>query len=108
MKNWQGFLIRIPFLWVEGMALFPFVLFRTGSPTERLRNHEAIHLRQQLELGIVLFYVWYILEYLYRRIQYPNHYAAYRAISFEQEAFLHEADVDYLNHRKFWAFRLYV
>jgi hypothetical protein len=108
MKHWQGVRIRIPFLWVEGIALFPFVFLRPKSPSKALRNHEAIHLRQQVELGVFLFYIWYLCEYLYRRCFVSGHYAAYRAISFEREAFENERDKTYLSRRTFWAFRNYL
>ena len=101
-------IVRVPFLWVNGMALFPFVLIKRPGPSARLLNHERIHLRQQLELGILPFYVWYLLEYIVRRFQYGNHYVAYLNISFEREAFAHDADLDYLKARPFWAFRRYL
>ncbi len=86
------------------MALFPFILVRQPNPGPILINHERIHLRQQLELGILPFYLWYGLEYLIRRLQYRRHYAAYRNISFEREAFAHETDLTYLSHRAWFAF----
>ncbi len=69
-----------------------------------LINHERIHLRQQLEMGLILFYIWYFAEYLIRLVQYKKHYLAYLHISFEREAYQNEADLDYLKKRTFWAF----
>lgn len=102
------FVVHVPFLWVDGMALFPVVLVRRPDPAPVLLNHERVHLRQQLELGLVLFYLWYGLEYLVRRWQYGEHYLAYRNISFEREAFAHERNLTYLNQRPLFAFRRYV
>lgn len=96
--------VRVPFLQVDGMALFPFILVRQPNPGPTLLNHERIHLRQQLELLLVPFYVWYLTEYLIRRLQYRDHYTAYRNISFEREAFAHDADLTYLKTRPGWAF----
>jgi hypothetical protein len=90
------------------MALFPFILVRRPNPGPTLLNHERIHLRQQAELGIVLFYLWYTLEYVIRRLQYHHHYEAYRNISFEREAFANEHNLTYLQSRKWWAFWRYV
>ena len=104
----KGIIIRIPFLWVEGMALFPFVLLKTRFPNRILLNHEWIHLRQQLETGFVLFYAWYFTEYLIRLLRYGNHARAYRNISFEREAFANESTADYLRARPFWAFLRYI
>lgn len=67
-------------------------------------QHECIHLRQQKEMLLLFFYIWYLAEYLIRLIQYKNHHRAYRKISFEREAYLYEADPDYLKRRKNFAF----
>lgn len=90
------------------MALWPFILLAMPRPSARLLNHERIHLRQQLELLILPFYVWYGLEYLWRRLRSGSHDAAYRAISFEREAYAHDADPGYLRRRRFWAFLKYI
>ena len=71
-------------------------------------NHERIHLRQQAELLVVFFYVWYGLEYLIRLIQYRNRHEAYKNISFEREAYANEKDLDYLKRRSFWEFLKYI
>ncbi|GAA4408310.1 hypothetical protein GCM10023187_29990 [Nibrella viscosa] len=100
--------VRVPFLWVEGMALFPLVLVRRPNPNPVLINHERVHLRQQLELGILPFYIWYLVEYLIRRWQYRDHYTAYRNISFEREAFANEKNLHYLPKRPWFTFRHYI
>jgi hypothetical protein len=61
-------------------------------------NHEAIHTAQQKELLYVFFYFLYFLEWIFRLVTSPK--TAYRSISFEREAFAHEADEDYLTNRK--------
>lgn len=101
-------ILHVPQLGPDGMALFPFILVRRPNPSPILLNHERIHLRQQAELGILPFYVWYGLEYLIRRFQYTDHYAAYRNISFEREAFANETNLNYLNERRWFAFWRYV
>ncbi len=106
--KFKGFLCHVSFLWVDGMAFFPFILFNKKSPGKVLLNHECIHLRQQLEMGLLLFYLWYFIEYAIRLIQYRQHYLAYMHISFEQEAYRNETDFDYLIQRKFWAFLKYI
>lgn len=108
MARKNRFVVRIPSLNANGMALFPFILVRQPNPNPILLNHERIHLRQQAELGILPFYVWYLMEYLIRRVQYPNHYLAYCNISFEREAYAHEADLTYLSHRPLWRFWRYL
>lgn len=71
-------------------------------------NHERIHLRQQLELLIVFFFIWYLTEYLIRLIQYKDSYKAYNKISFEREAYANEQKLGYLKKRKWWGFRRYL
>ncbi len=106
--KFKGFIIQISFLWVEGMALFPFVLVKNRMPGRTLLNHECIHLRQQLEMGFILFYFWYTIEYFIRYLQTRSHYQAYRRISFEREAFAKERSFSYLLTRPFWAFLKYL
>lgn len=93
-----------------GMAIFPFVLLKNkeAANNHRLLNHEYIHLKQQTEMLVFPFYLWYGIEYIVRRIQFKNHYAAYRNISFEREAYANDHKRNYLNERKFWAFLSYL
>ena len=75
-----------------GMAIWPFVLLKRKElkNDDIFMNHEKIHLRQQLELLLILFYIWYSLEFLWRLFQYQNSHTAYRNISFEREAYQNE------------------
>lgn len=88
------------------MALFPFILLRDKKLLQNslLLNHERIHLRQQAEMLVLPFYFWYAAEYLIRLAQYRDRKRAYRAISFECEAYAHEADATYLQRRPLWNF----
>jgi hypothetical protein len=93
----------------HAITIFPFIFLRHGgSENEILINHERIHLRQQAELLILPFYLWYIIEYLLKLIIYRNHDKAYRNISFEREAYRNDADVAYLKRRKMWSNFSYV
>ena len=88
----------------RAMAVFPFILIRRGAVNPVLIHHERIHLAQQVELLILPFYLWYLIEYLWHRCQGKPHMQAYLAISFEREAYRHEKEPDYLTGRRFWAF----
>lgn len=92
-----------------GMTVFPFMFLKTKAlkGDDVLINHEKIHLKQQLELLIILFFVLYTLEFLFRLLQYKNWHLAYRNISFEREAYLNEKDLNYLKKRSFWSFVKY-
>ncbi|MBT0572526.1 hypothetical protein OKE68_11625 [Riemerella anatipestifer] len=86
------------------MAVFPFIFLKKKEyqSNRYLLNHEKIHLRQQLELLILPFFVWYGLNYLWNLIKYKNHRQAYRNIIFEQEAYENQQDLEYLKNRKLW------
>ena len=88
------------------MALWPFVVLKHQSLKKDsvFLNHEQIHLRQQAELLVVFFYLWYGLEFAARFFQYGNKYSAYKNISFEREAYFHEGEMDYLKKRTAFGF----
>ena len=93
-----------------GIAIFPFVLLKSKQlkVNRVLINHEKIHLKQQLELLVIPFYLFYVAEFLIRLIQYKNWHKAYLNISFEREAFTNEFNLDYLKQRPFWSFLKYL
>ncbi len=92
------------------MTLFPFVFLTNAADKTDVVfvNHERIHLRQQLELLIVFFYLWYGIEYCCRLLQLKDRKKAYYAICFEREAYQNEKDLDYLKGRPFWKFLKYL
>ena len=94
----------------RGMAVFPFVLMKYDFDKTNgvFVNHEKIHLRQQLELLIIPFFIWYVFEFLFRLIQYKNKDLAYRNISFEREAYHNETNLNYLKNRSFFQFLNYI
>ena len=94
----------------RGLTFYPFVFMvnKEDKFNEVFINHEKIHIRQQLELLIVPFFVWYGLEYLFRLLQYKDKKKAYYNISFEREAYANEKDLNYLKKRSFWRFLKYV
>jgi len=98
------------------IAIFPFIFIRTNTQPwsvlkyrKYLMNHERIHLKQQLEMLIIPFYIWYVLEFGFRLIQYKGHVnSAYRNISFEREAFTNEKDLTYRDGREWFAWVKYL
>lgn len=91
---------------INGITLFPFIFLRKNRDkcNKILVNHEKIHLRQQIELLVIFFYIWYVAEYYYWYFKLKNKDLAYRKICFEQEAYTMEYDFNYLKKRKFWNF----
>jgi len=92
------------------MAIFPFIFVHDQKMRENkvLINHERIHLRQQAELLLFPFYIWYVTEYCINRLRYKDAKTAYRNISFEREAYTCEADMGYLRNRPLWNFRKFL
>lgn len=91
------------------MAAVLVIFVREGARvTVNTIRHESIHLRQQKEMLVVLFFLWYGFEWLIRLIQYRNTITAYKNISFEREAYSHQGEIDYLDKRKPYSFVKYV
>ncbi len=93
-----------------GISLFPFVFVKHAvlKTNARFINHERIHLRQQVELLILPFFIWYAVEFVIGYMKYRSWHRAYRNISFEHEAYEHEGNLDYLSKRPFWNFMRYI
>ncbi len=93
-----------------GITLFPFIFLKRKELRQQktLINHEKIHLKQQLELLVLFFYLWYGLEWFLKLLKYKNTYIAYQNISFEREAYAFEEDFSYLKQRKFWSFLRFI
>ena len=94
----------------NGLTLFPFVMIRNNFDKENkvLINHEKIHIRQQAQLLVLPFLIWYTLEFLFRWIQSKDKNKAYRNISFEREAYANERNLDYIKEMPFWGFLKYL
>ena len=93
-----------------GITLYPLIIVKDKKLLQyrRLLNHEKIHLRQQAEMLVLPFYIWYLVEYAVKLIMYRNTHKAYRNISFEREAYTYENDNTYLQKRHFWSFVKYI
>jgi hypothetical protein len=93
-----------------GFTFFPFVFLKSKDlkANKVLINHEKIHLKQQLEMLLLPFYILYITEFIIRLFQYKSWNKAYRNISFEREAYINETRLDYIKQRPFWGFLKYL
>lgn len=58
-----------------------------SAELEKLLRHELVHVRQVQRLGLVRFYVLYVVEFFRNLRAGMNASEAYRRISFEVEAF---------------------
>ena len=93
-----------------GLTVFPFIILRDRKNISNpiIMQHEKIHIRQQMELLILPFFIWYGIEYFIRILQYKDKQAAYRNISFEREAYANESQEDFLCKRRLWNFLNYM
>jgi|WetSurSiteA1Bulk_404760.scaffolds.fasta_scaffold00931_4 hypothetical protein len=102
--------------WVLGshynaMCVWPLLFAKPGVKiplNPEMLNHEKIHARQQLEMLWLFFFIWYGLEFLVHLVHYRNRHEAYRALSFEQEAYASDKVLDYLNRRKAFSWVKYL
>ncbi|MDR1707407.1 MAG: hypothetical protein LBR46_05320 [Prevotella sp.] len=89
------------------ITLFGLV-FAKRKLTNEEQNHEAIHIRQGRELLWIFFYLWYVIEWVIRLIQYRDRKQAYRNISFEREAYSNQSNLGYIKIRKYFEFIKYL
>lgn len=83
----------IPFGKYKAVALYPFIFYKKDINLIDV-NHEKIHLKQQLELLILPFYILYAIFHLIY---------GYDKNPFEKEAYKYQSDLNYCRNRKFWA-----
>ena len=107
---------------IEACTFLPGIFFVDNSKnfTHYLCNHEAIHVRQIWEcimlsasviaatdlslcigipFALISYWLLYLLEFIILRTLF-GHHNGYLLLSFEQEAWLNEADREYLKIRK--------
>lgn len=99
----------IPFKGYKAINLFG-VLFTKEELSDIDINHEKIHTKQMIETLFLGFYLWYGLEYLLIRLfrikdKQKN---CYHDVSFEEEAYNNQNNLDYLNTRKPFAWIKYI
>ena len=86
------------------LNLFGILCARDTSWIDRdVINHERIHNAQMRELLWLPFYIFYVVEWIFRLLQYRDPHKAYLNISFEKEAYRHGHDPDYLKRRRRYA-----
>jgi hypothetical protein len=97
----------IPFGSFNAINLFGIVFYKKNM-SYITKNHEYIHTKQMRELLYIPFYIIYFLEYLVRLLACQHHKKAYRAISFEKEAYENQKDSDYSKNRKLYNWLKYI
>lgn len=100
----------IPFKGYKAMAIYPFLFVREGNALKsRTIIHESIHFKQQKEMLLIGFLLWYAIEWMYCYLFTKDRFShdAYKNISFEQEAYSHQYFEKYLSQRKRFAWFKY-
>lgn len=97
----------IPFGDFLAITLFGVVFAKRELDKEE-SNHEAIHIRQGNEMLWIFFYLFYVIEWLIRLIQYRDKEKAYYNISFEREAYSNQHNLNYLNSQKWYSWVKYI
>ena len=92
----------IPFRGFAAINFFGHVFAREEYRpiSDRTLRHEAIHTAQMRETGYVGFYLIYVAEWLYQWARLRSAKQAYYAVRFEREAYAHQNELDYLTHRR--------
>ena len=94
----------LPMRGYKAMLLGRYLTVRKGNTMSAVdMRHEEIHLAQERELLYVGFYLLYVLLFLVLLLWHFNWHKAYRAIPFEHEAYSHQAEIDYLQRRRRFA-----
>jgi hypothetical protein len=95
--------------WAAGITLSPFGIYIKENylTNKYIINHESIHWKQQMEMGILLFYIWYGIEWFIKMFIYGKEQAYYH-LSFELEAYNSEDDLNYLIKRKHFSWFKYI
>ena len=90
----NSILFKLPFLSeYDGIVLGRHAFF-AKEPNKRILSHEMVHQAQMDRVGVFMFYVIYLKDYVLNLIKYKNHWRAYFNIPFEIEAYSKEDQVD--------------
>ena len=105
---------------------------KNNKLSDKTINHESIHTEQIKEMMVVTliillltsfifnfslwylllaipsFYIWYGIEYLIVRFFHKKQHDAYHDVSFEEEAYANEYNLDYLKNRKHFCWFRYL
>lgn len=98
-----------PFRGYKAINIFGIIFTKSDLDNESI-NHERIHTEQMKEMLFIFFYLWYGIEYVVKwicNIRLSQH-EIYRSISFEQEAYNNQNNLEYLKSRKRYAWFKYI
>ena len=108
IRKMGWFVKMITFGWPNAITLAPFGIYIKEQYVggARIENHERIHWEQQIEMLILPFYLWYLIEWFIRLFIHGK--KAYMNISFEREAYSRDTFYTYLEYRPYFAWWKYL
>lgn len=93
----------------DAFTIYPFIFIKKEYKNNyTLLVHEKIHIKQQTELFLFLYFILYILDFCKNYLKYKDIYKAYKNVIFEKEAYIASNTYDYLNKRKPFQFIDYI
>lgn len=98
----------IPFGDYSTINLFGILFTKEKSLSNKTINHESIHTAQMKEMGFIFFYLWYVIEYVLIRLFHKKQGDAYHDVSFEEEAYNNDDNLEYLKTRKHYSWFKYI
>lgn len=106
VRRYGWFIRLLTCNWPNAITLAPFGIYAKPGVSKYTINEEQIHWAQQMEMGILPFYLWYGIEWLIKALTPPI--GAYIALGFEREAKAHKYNLSYLRTRKHYAWFKYI
>lgn len=109
IKRMNCFVKIITFGWPFAITLAPFGIYIDAEDPQNFPitiNEEKIHWKQQMEMLMIFFYIWYALEWIIKALTPPM--GAYIALGFEREAKANRYDYNYYITRKHYAWIKYI
>ena len=99
----------IPFGKYKTINIFGILFTKSEEPlSDKSINHESIHTEQMKEMLFIFFYLWYGIEYVLIRLFHKKQGDAYHDVSFEEEAYNNQHNLDYLKTRKHYSWFKYL
>lgn len=88
--HYDSILFKVPPLSFYGAIVLGrhcFTCYTKETMPQHIVDHEMVHQRQMDEVGVLMFYLIYLKDYLKNLIKHRNHWDAYYSIPFEREAY---------------------
>ena len=89
---------HFPFNGYKAINLFG-IIFTKGELSNKELNHEMLY---------IFFYIWYGIEYLIIRLFHIKQHDAYKDVSFEEEAYNNDDNLNYISERKHYTWTKYL